>query len=45
MEARISFPKAPDFPLPVPVFEHQERSANPRGTSGDSRKHEKLGAD
>jgi protein TonB len=24
MEARISLPKAPDFPLPVPVFEHQE---------------------
>src|SRR6202171_3677225 len=23
-EARISLPKAPDFPLPVPVFEHQE---------------------
>jgi protein TonB len=24
MEARIALPKAPDFPLPVPVFEHQE---------------------
>ena len=24
MEARISLPKAPDFPLPVPVFEHLE---------------------
>ena len=24
LEARISLPKAPDFPLPVPVFEHQE---------------------
>jgi protein TonB len=24
MEAGISLPKAPDFPLPVPVFEHQE---------------------
>jgi TonB family protein len=23
-EARISLPKAPDFPLPVPVFEHQD---------------------
>jgi TonB family protein len=23
-EARIALPKAPDFPLPVPVFEHQE---------------------
>jgi TonB family protein len=23
-EARISLPKPPDFPLPVPVFEHQE---------------------
>ena len=23
-EARIPLPKAPDFPLPVPVFEHQE---------------------
>ena len=23
-EARITLPKAPDFPLPVPVFEHQE---------------------
>src|SRR6202163_536403 len=23
-EARISLPKAPDFPLPVPVFEHHE---------------------
>jgi TonB family protein len=23
LEARISLPKAPDFPLPVPVFEHQ----------------------
>ena len=24
LEARISLPKAPDFPLPVPVFEHHE---------------------
>jgi len=24
LEARISLPKPPDFPLPVPVFEHQE---------------------
>jgi len=24
LETRISLPKAPDFPLPVPVFEHQE---------------------
>jgi len=24
LEARLSLPKAPDFPLPVPVFEHQE---------------------
>jgi TonB family protein len=24
LEARISLPKASDFPLPVPVFEHQE---------------------
>jgi len=24
LEARISLEKAPDFPLPVPVFEHQE---------------------
>ena len=24
LEARISLPKAPDFPLPVAVFEHQE---------------------
>jgi TonB family protein len=23
-EARIALPKAPDFPLPVPVFEHQD---------------------
>jgi len=23
-EARMSLPKAPDFPLPVPVFEHQD---------------------
>ena len=24
LETRISLPKAPDFPLPVPVFEHEE---------------------
>jgi TonB family protein len=24
MEARLPLPKAPDFPLPVPVFEHQD---------------------
>src|SRR5207302_9745714 len=24
LEARMPLPKAPDFPLPVPVFEHQE---------------------
>jgi protein TonB len=26
LEARIALPKAPDFPLPVAVFEHQERA-------------------